>query len=816
MRRRRGRRLLSLLLLIAAAAAVVSVVEGRFYYANLKDRSFLSVNGDAERVGECLRLAGGSSARGSVGSFWFERPVDLRGGFSTTFHFVVRYHQLHVERQRVLDSRRRGGVGRAGSKAGGSSEASATSAASGDKGLLGLVKETLKRTIAVGGGAGAIIGGGASSSVAPEHVIDDAVIANTVIDRVAAKDRGLAQQQKQQQQKQQQQKQQQSPSSLPNKDQNKNQNKNRDQQHNGESTTMTTTTNHTQQQQHQQELRQDAERQGRSHGFAFVVQGVGPNAIGEGGSGVGYASLQNAVAVEFDMSRDATEMDPSLDHLSVHAALGAPVSAYESNMAHVLNHPITPMKINQRYRVQIRYADEKIAVYLGDLVRPVLAVRVGALNGKFWVGFTGAQDAVTNANLTVQSPEVCEWYFDRTPEHDADCDPGFVGHDCVVDNKHVVQQCLARSSCNECVTDRRDCQWCGSKGRCVAGVMEDVQDKQYCPDALTITDEVGCQHVATSIVWVWTLLVCVLVILLIVGFVGKVYLPPETPEATLSSSSSSSFSRRDDVWIPTGQLAASVRFGLEQIEMTREIASVVFSTALGTLFAVFVSFVVNNVLVEISISPTYSIGFGLMFIIIGGIIFWQTVSHHFDWRANRFVGDWSHFLLLLLYALLVVASGVICFLLERDWSHSMSVHSKVPLYAILGVALCFSFVFVVVDLFNRVPNLLIAACADSKFHVLRTPPLVESHMQVRLLACTATISGLYFGYVFGMLDVEDVGRNHIELALQKDNLYCYPLGGLLGGLSALLGHWMSSPSDAAVLELDAYSRRRGRLLDDDL
>ncbi len=54
-----------------------------------------------------------------------------------------------------------------------------------------------------------------------------------------------------------------------------------------------------------------------------------------------------------------------------------------------------------------------------------------------------------------------------------------------------------------------------------------------------------------------------------------------------------------------------------------------FSTAMGALFSICVSFAVNSVLVEVSISPFFAVVFGLVFIFIGALIFWQTISFHF-------------------------------------------------------------------------------------------------------------------------------------------------------------------------------------------
>src|SRR5262249_42873887 len=42
-------------------------------------------------------------------------------------------------------------------------------------------------------------------------------------------------------------------------------------------------------------------------GFAFVIQGVGANALGGKGSGLGYGGIANSVAVKFDLYNNAGE-----------------------------------------------------------------------------------------------------------------------------------------------------------------------------------------------------------------------------------------------------------------------------------------------------------------------------------------------------------------------------------------------------------------------------------------------------------------------------------------------------------------------------
>lgn len=52
-------------------------------------------------------------------------------------------------------------------------------------------------------------------------------------------------------------------------------------------------------------------------GFAFVVQNFGEQTLGQGGGGLGYGGIPNAVAVEFDTWFDSNLRDPYENHLAV-------------------------------------------------------------------------------------------------------------------------------------------------------------------------------------------------------------------------------------------------------------------------------------------------------------------------------------------------------------------------------------------------------------------------------------------------------------------------------------------------------------------
>ena len=120
---------------------------------------------------------------------------------------------------------------------------------------------------------------------------------------------------------------------------------------------------------------------------------------------------------------------------------------------------------------------------------------------------------------------------------------------------------------------------------------------------------------------------------------------------------------------------------------------------LGMGFGALGSLMVNCALVEISLSPLFAVAFGaqwptyaqrsearcptyvqcpfawpilppgVLFLLSGGTVAW-TVALEPGGGESR--------VLLLGFAALVSTSGVLCFLLERDWSHGLSRGAKVP------------------------------------------------------------------------------------------------------------------------------------------
>ncbi len=196
----------------------------------------------------------------------------------------------------------------------------------------------------------------------------------------------------------------------------------------------------------------------------------------------------------------------------------------------------------------------------------------------------------------------------------------------------------------------------------------------------------------------------------------------------------------------------------------------------GAVIGILVSFTVNCTLVEISINAFFAVYFGILFLLIAGLILWRVKN-----------GDHPRPCLLVCFSSLVLVSGLLCFILEKNWFVNMSPGLKVPLYSILGVAVCFALLFSIIDLINYCCGL----CSNDQ----DSKPLVETEMQVYLVVAAAVIMGFIFGLVFGLLDVEDADMAHLKVALLREESICYPIGALLGGVASAINQYLREESD---------------------
>ena len=143
-------------------------------------------------------------------------------------------------------------------------------------------------------------------------------------------------------------------------------------------------------------------------GFAFVIQSVGPNAIGVEGAGIGYAGLAPSLAVEFDTWDNGPGFDPNGNHVSVQVRGGVDAASSLANTGTGLK---VTLDDGLLHTARVRYASGRLSVFVDDFITPVLSLSlnlpdyVPLANGKAFVGFAGGTGALVNVH------EIVSWRF---------------------------------------------------------------------------------------------------------------------------------------------------------------------------------------------------------------------------------------------------------------------------------------------------------------------------------------------------------------------------------------------------------------------
>ena len=237
----------------------------------------------------------------------------------------------------------------------------------------------------------------------------------------------------------------------------------------------------------------------------------------------------------------------------------------------------------------------------------------------------------------------------------------------------------------------------------------------------------------------------------------------------------------------------------------------VISGFVGLCLGIAISLIVNSTLVEISVSPFFALYFGLLFMSVGGIIIYRLNGLSLFIGNSLSLEDDSSMMLapedetrrkkqLTFFAGLICFSGFLCFILEKNWFVGLSSTMKIPLYTILGISVAFALVFSIVDLVNYLMGFLRASVAR---------PIVESSHQVYLIMTMALAMGATFGFIFGVMDIEDEIQYQVRLALLKEERTCLPIGAILGAIAGFGNEYLR-------LKSDEYASFQNSGFDDDI
>ena len=146
-------------------------------------------------------------------------------------------------------------------------------------------------------------------------------------------------------------------------------------------------------------------------------------------------------------------------------------------------------------------------------------------------------------------------------------------------------------------------------------------------------------------------------------------------------------------------------------------------------------------------------------------------------------------------------SGVLCIILDKRWVHWLPEKAKILFYMILGTSLNFCLIFSMADLgtacFSKLSSKYRARYGirgRRKFEDYDRPladdvnlhSIMHSSPRILILGAASIVSGLYFGFMFGLLRIEEESSYRVALALQQETAYTYPFGACIGGLAALV------------------------------
>lgn len=196
------------------------------------------------------------------------------------------------------------------------------------------------------------------------------------------------------------------------------------------------------------------------------------------------------------------------------------------------------------------------------------------------------------------------------------------------------------------------------------------------------------------------------------------------------------------------------------LSRTEQVVAGSSGAALGMLACLSVS----CTLIELSLSSFFGAYFGCLFCLIGGGMVYRSAQ---SVRMERMPP----------FAVLILTSGVMCFMLEDTWFRSLSMWTKLPVFSILGVSVCFSLLFSLLDVTNQ--------CCGSD-------AIIDSELQMQLLAVSSSLLGCICGTFFGLLDLEDKPLHLLRDALFRDHLLTYPFGALIGAAAGLLNQAAAS------------------------
>lgn len=213
----------------------------------------------------------------------------------------------------------------------------------------------------------------------------------------------------------------------------------------------------------------------------------------------------------------------------------------------------------------------------------------------------------------------------------------------------------------------------------------------------------------------------------------------------------------------------------------------------GGLLGMALCFAVNAILFEISLSRVFAFYFGLLFCVLGSLMLLRSF----------YQPTWGKKLAVLLFAVLVVLSGVCSLMFKTEWLWTLSVGAKILIYSMLGVSTSFTITFAYLDILSfchdsAMDSLIESGGGDGE--VKKKLGLFESSNQVWLILVLSICTGLTYGITFGTQEEHGLEQAQLEnhalrvdffvKSLGQSLLFTLPFGFLLGVAGALCNEYL--------------------------
>jgi len=205
------------------------------------------------------------------------------------------------------------------------------------------------------------------------------------------------------------------------------------------------------------------------------------------------------------------------------------------------------------------------------------------------------------------------------------------------------------------------------------------------------------------------------------------------------------------------------------------------STVVGALLGMVLSIAVNSVLFEISINRVFAFYFGIIFCILGSLIFMRA------WTQPTLMKKLG----VTLISAMVITGGALSLIFRTEWLWWSSA-AKVVIYTLLGIATSFTVTFSWVDIISFIHDM------SKRAQMLKVSTkfgLIESQTQIWLLVVVSVVTGLTYGLIFGLVQLEEMtvqhhSRQRLMNSLGRTELFSLPFGAGIGAVSAALNEYV--------------------------